>query len=116
MAAGAFGAHALREQISPELLVVFETGIRYQMYHALALIGVAGLVQLLPSERLLVKSGWLFVLGIVLFTGSLSSLSLTGLRWWGMITPFGGLAFLIGWSCLFYSVYKAGVNSENPAK
>lgn len=112
VAAGAFGAHALRDRLSPEMLVIFETGVRYQMYHALALLGVGGLAQLWPQSRLLVLSGRLFVAGILIFTGSLMALSLSGVRVWGAVTPLGGLAFLAGWICLLTAFYKDGVASS----
>jgi len=95
VAAGAFGAHALRARLSPELLAVFETGARYQMYHALALLAVAWMLGRWPA-----RAGWLFLAGTVLFSGSLYLLALTGIRWLGAITPLGGLAFLAGWICL----------------
>jgi uncharacterized membrane protein YgdD (TMEM256/DUF423 family) len=99
VAAGAFGAHALRARLSPELLAVFETGARYQMYHALALLAVAWATTRWPGA-LAPAAGWLFALGTVLFSGSLYALALTGARWLGAITPLGGLAFLAGWVCL----------------
>ena len=97
--AGAFGAHALRARLSPELLAVFETGARYQMYHALALIAAAWAVTRWPGPWP-IRAGWLFVTGTVLFSGSLYALALTGVRWLGAVTPFGGVAFLAGWVCL----------------
>jgi uncharacterized membrane protein YgdD (TMEM256/DUF423 family) len=99
VAAGAFGAHALRARLSPEYLAVFETAARYQMYHALALLAVAWAVTRWPGP-LAVWAGWLFVTGTVLFSGSLYILALTGTRWWGAVTPLGGVAFLAGWLCL----------------
>jgi len=98
--AGAFGAHALKARLAPDLLAIFETGARYQMYHALALVLVA-LVQVKAApSALLAWSGWLFVAGTVLFSGSLYVLALSGVRWWGAVTPLGGLAFLAGWALL----------------
>jgi uncharacterized membrane protein YgdD (TMEM256/DUF423 family) len=99
VAAGAFGAHALRARLTAEHLAVFETGARYQMYHALALFAVAWAVTRWPGQ-LPVWAGWLFVTGTVLFSGSLYALALTGTRWLGAITPLGGVAFLAGWLCL----------------
>jgi uncharacterized membrane protein YgdD (TMEM256/DUF423 family) len=99
VAAGAFGAHALRTRLSPELLAVFETGARYQMYHAFALLALAWAATRWPGP-LLNWSGWLFVVGTLLFCGSLYALALTGMRWLGAITPLGGAAFLAGWLCL----------------
>ncbi len=106
VAAGAFGAHALRTRLSPELLAVFETGARYQMYHALALLGVAWAVTRWPGP-FLIWAGWLFALGTLLFSGSLYALALSGIRWLGAITPLGGVAFLAGWLCLALAVRNA---------
>jgi uncharacterized membrane protein YgdD (TMEM256/DUF423 family) len=97
--AGAFGAHALRARLSPELLAVFETGARYQMYHALGLFVAAWAVTRWPGPWA-VRAGWLFVVGTLLFSGSLYALALSGVRWLGAVTPFGGVAFLAGWGCL----------------
>jgi uncharacterized membrane protein YgdD (TMEM256/DUF423 family) len=97
---GAFGAHGLKTRLSAEMLAVFETGVRYQMYHALALLVVSAAIGHLGSARLLVSAGWFFVAGVVLFSGSLYVLALTGVTTLGAITPFGGLAFLGGWACL----------------
>ena len=99
VAAGAFGAHALRSRLSPELLAVFETGARYQMYHALALLAVALAAARAPSQALR-AAGWLFTAGILVFSGSLYLLALTGVRAWGAVTPIGGLCFLAGWIAL----------------
>jgi uncharacterized membrane protein YgdD (TMEM256/DUF423 family) len=99
VAAGAFGAHALRARLTPEYLAVFETGARYQMYHALGLLAVAWAVSRWPGT-LPTWAGWLFVAGTVLFCGSLYALALTGARWLGAVTPLGGVAFLAGWLCL----------------
>jgi uncharacterized membrane protein YgdD (TMEM256/DUF423 family) len=103
--AGAFGAHALRARILPEHLAIFETGARYQIYHALALLAVAWAVSRWPGS-LPVLAGWLFVLGSILFSGSLYLLVLTGVRWWGAVTPIGGLAFLGGWVCLLLTAVR----------
>lgn len=102
---GAFGAHALRDRLAPEMLAVFETGVRYQMYHALALLAVAWASTRWPGT-LVNASGWLFVAGTVVFSGSLYVLSLTGVRWLGAITPIGGVAFLAGWLCLAWAAFK----------
>ena len=99
VAAGAFGAHALRTRLSPEYLAVFETAARYQMYHALGLLAVAWAVGRWPGP-LTQWAGWLFLAGTVLFSGSLYALALTGARWLGAITPLGGIAFLGGWLLL----------------
>jgi uncharacterized membrane protein YgdD (TMEM256/DUF423 family) len=99
VALGAFGAHGLRAMVTPERLVVFETGVRYQMYHALALLAI-GIAFTRLQGRTTAAAAWLFVAGTVLFSGSLYVLTLTGTRWWGAVTPFGGLAFLAGWALL----------------
>lgn len=99
MALGAFAAHGLKATLAPEMLAVFETGVRYQMYHAFALFASAwGWSRW--QARAFVIGGILFVAGIVVFSGSLYLLALTGTRWLGAITPLGGLAFLAGWLCL----------------
>lgn len=99
VAAGAFGAHLLRSRLAPELLAVFETAARYQMYHALGLIAVAFALTRWPTPATR-AAGWLFIAGTLLFSGSLYALSLTGTRWLGAITPLGGLCFLAGWLAL----------------
>jgi uncharacterized membrane protein YgdD (TMEM256/DUF423 family) len=99
VAAGAFGAHGLRSRLTPDLLAVFETGARYQMYHALALLAVSWALTRWPGPWP-TRAGWLFVAGTVLFSGSLYGLALSGVRWLGAITPLGGAAFLAGWLCL----------------
>jgi uncharacterized membrane protein YgdD (TMEM256/DUF423 family) len=99
VAAGAFGAHALRARLSPDMLQVFETAVRYQMYHALALLA-AGLATGDPPRPYAVWAGRLFVAGTVLFSGSLYALALSGEPRFGLVTPFGGVAFLAGWLCL----------------
>lgn len=105
VAAGAFGAHGLKTRLSPEMLTVFEVGVRYQMYHAFALMATAWAQTRWPSS-LVVIGGWLFVIGIVLFSGSLYLLSMSGMRWPGAVTPLGGLALLAGWICLAWAVWK----------
>jgi uncharacterized membrane protein YgdD (TMEM256/DUF423 family) len=88
------------------MLAVFETGVRYHMYHALAILAVAWVAERSQAERLVVASGWLFLLGIVLFSGSLYLLSMTGARILGAVTPFGGVAFLLGWACLAFAALR----------
>jgi uncharacterized membrane protein YgdD (TMEM256/DUF423 family) len=105
VAAGAFGAHGLRGALPVDLLDVFETAARYQMYHALALLAVSWLASS-HSGRLATSAGWLFVAGTILFSGSLYMLSLTGVRWLGAITPLGGLAFLGGWLALAWAGWQ----------
>ncbi|HPA90660.1 MAG TPA: DUF423 domain-containing protein [Quisquiliibacterium sp.] len=106
VAAGAFGAHGLRAHVAPEMLAVFETGARYQMYHALALIAVAWVAGR-DAARSVRVAGVAFVVGTLLFSGSLYLLALTGIRWLGAITPLGGVAFLVGWGCLAWSALRA---------
>lgn len=106
VALGAFAAHGLRNTISPELLNTFQTGVQYHMYHALALLGVGLLALYYPAQSAVRLSGWLFVLGIVLFSGSLYVLALSGIRWLGAITPLGGVAFLAGWTLLAWSMLR----------
>jgi uncharacterized membrane protein YgdD (TMEM256/DUF423 family) len=96
---GAFGAHGLRAKTSPEMLAVFETGVRYQMYHALAVLIVALALARLDGA-LMRSAGWLFTAGTILFCGSLYGIVLTGTTGLGAITPVGGLLFLAGWGCL----------------
>ncbi len=103
--AGAFGAHGLRSRLTPDLLTVFETAARYQMYHALALLAVAWAVTRWPGPWA-VRAGWLFVAGTVLFSGSLYALALSGVRWLGAVTPLGGAAFLAGWGCLLLAAVR----------
>lgn len=108
VALGAFGAHGLRAAISADMLANFETGVRYHMYHALALLAVAFAVTRWPASPLPVAAGWLFVAGIVLFAGSLYVMALTGWRWLGAITPLGGVAFVAGWLCLCIAAARGG--------
>lgn len=105
VAAGAFGAHALRRRLDESLLAAFETGVRYQMYHALALLAVAWVVDRWGGG-LVVWSGWLFVAGTVVFSGSLYLLALTGQRMFGAVTPLGGVALLAGWLVLLIGVLR----------
>jgi uncharacterized membrane protein YgdD (TMEM256/DUF423 family) len=100
VAFGAFGAHALKTRLSPDMLVVFETGVRYQMYHVFAILIVAAAIGNVGNARLLAVAGWSFVAGIVLFSGSLYALALSGVRGLGAVTPIGGLLFLLGWAVL----------------
>jgi uncharacterized membrane protein YgdD (TMEM256/DUF423 family) len=105
VAAGAFGAHSLKEIISVDMLAAFETAARYQMYHALALLVVSGMLKHDP-ERGLRVAGWWFVAGIALFSGSLYVVALTSTRWVGAITPLGGVAFLAGWMTLAWNLWR----------
>lgn len=102
---GAFGAHALEGRLDARDLATFETGVRYQMYHALALLVVAWAVGRWPGAAT-TFAGWAFVAGIVVFSGSLYLLVLTGPRWLGAVTPLGGLSFLAGWAALAWAVLR----------
>jgi uncharacterized membrane protein YgdD (TMEM256/DUF423 family) len=104
VAFGAFGAHGLRGRLSPEMLAVFETGVRYHMYHALALIATAAFMSKLDG-RAVTAAGWCFTAGIFIFSGSLYALALTGVTVLGAITPIGGLAFLAGWILLAVAAF-----------
>jgi len=105
--AGAFGAHALRQRLPSDLLAVFETAARYQMYHALALLFVAwGATHGPPPATPVRVAGMLFVGGTVLFSGSLYLLALTGARWWGAVTPLGGVLLLAGWLVLAVGIWR----------
>lgn len=106
VALGAFAAHALRERLSESLLATFQTGVQYQMYHSLALLGIGLLAINYPNANLPKISAYSFQIGIVLFSGSLYLLSVTGIRWLGAITPLGGVAFLAGWACLFWFAFN----------
>jgi len=107
IAFGAFGAHALRTRIAPELMPVYRTGVEYHFYHALGLILVGLAAFHLPESGYLRGAGWLMLAGIVLFSGSLYLLALTGIRWLGAITPFGGTAFIVAWALFATAVIKA---------
>ena len=106
VALGAFGAHALKARLSPDMLQIFETGVRYHFYHALALGLVVVAMQYWPKTNLPTIAGWLFIVGIVIFSGSLYILSTSGVRWWGAITPIGGVAFIAGWACLALAAWR----------
>ena len=103
---GAFAAHGLRGQLDEHLMEVFQTGVRYHFFHALGLALIAMLVKQHPDSKLLCWAGWLMLAGIVVFSGSLYLLTLSGLTWLGMITPFGGLAFLAAWLLLAVFAYR----------
>lgn len=103
---GAFGAHGLQSTFGPGMANVYETGVRYQFYHALGLMAVAYAISRWPSGMGAI-AGWLFVAGIILFSGSLYVLSLSGVQWLGIVTPLGGLAFLGGWLVLLWTVLRA---------
>lgn len=104
---GAFAAHGLKSMLGPDLLATFQTGVQYHMYHSLALLAVGILVLQFPAQTGLRIAGYLFLAGIVIFSGSLYVLALSGIRWLGAITPLGGVAFLAGWALLAWSMLKA---------
>ena len=104
---GAFGAHALKARAGADLLAVFQTGVQYHFYHALGLILVGILVGALGAENWTRAAGWLMLVGIAIFSGSLYLLVLTGQRWLGMITPIGGVAFIAAWATLAVAVVKS---------
>ena len=108
VAFGAFGAHALRERLSAAMLQTFQTGVSYQMYHALALLAVGVLLGRfsIDGSAWLSGAGWLFVAGTLLFSGSLYVLALSGTTWLGAITPLGGVAFLLGWAALAVGIWR----------
>lgn len=106
VAAGAFGAHLLKQRLDTALFEIFEVGARYHMYHALALLATAWACKRWPGPWS-IAAGWCFVAGLVIFCGSLYALSLTGVRTLGAITPLGGLAFMAGWLCLSLGAWKA---------
>lgn len=106
VALGAFAAHGLRGKLSENMLSVFQTGVSYQLWHTMALIGVAVLLLRSPDSTLLKATGVLFALGIVLFSGSLYLLTLTGIGKLGMITPLGGVLWLVAWLCLGLAVWR----------
>ncbi len=103
---GAFGAHALKARLDESLLKIYHTGVEYHFYHALGLILVGIIAMNIPTNIWLKSSGWMMFAGIVLFSGSLYSLSILNVRWLGMITPFGGLLFILAWLSLCIAIYK----------
>ncbi|WPN63248.1 DUF423 domain-containing protein [Pseudomonas sp. P9_35] len=107
VALGAFAAHGLKDRLSAEYLAIFHTGVTYQLVHTLALLGVALLATHIPG-RIVTWAGVSFVVGILLFSGSLYLLTLTGISKLGIITPLGGVAFLIGWVCLGLAAWRLG--------
>jgi uncharacterized membrane protein YgdD (TMEM256/DUF423 family) len=102
---GAFGAHALKERLEPSMLQIYHTGVEYQFYHAIGVLIVGVLFRTYPSVGLK-WAGWLFIAGIVLFSGSLYLLALTGINELGMITPIGGVSFIAGWMTMALSLVK----------
>jgi uncharacterized membrane protein YgdD (TMEM256/DUF423 family) len=103
VALGAFGAHALRARLAPDMTAVWQTAVQYHAWHALAVLAVGVLLLQGPGQRAVEVAGWLFLAGIVLFSGSLYAMALTGVRGLGAVTPFGGVAFLAGWATLAWA-------------
>ncbi|MDH4206512.1 MAG: DUF423 domain-containing protein [Desulfobacteraceae bacterium] len=103
---GAFGAHSLKTKISEDMLSVFQTAVQYHFYHSLGLLIVGLLTIYFKPEKYLKIAGWMMFIGIILFSGSLYILSTTNTRWLGMITPFGGIAFIISWVYIAVAVWK----------
>lgn len=103
---GAFGAHGLKTRLTADMLEIFETAVRYHFYHALGLLAVGLVAMHLPESGYLKWSGWLMLAGIVIFSGSLYLLSISGVRWLGAITPAGGLSFIAAWILLAIAVFK----------
>lgn len=106
VAFGAFGAHALKSSLSPKMLETFETGVRYQMYHGLGLLALAWAISRWPERRLM-PAAWLLLAGTVVFSGSLYLLVLTGARWFGAITPVGGVMLIAGWSLVAWRLFRS---------
>jgi uncharacterized membrane protein YgdD (TMEM256/DUF423 family) len=104
---GAFGAHGLKSRLSPEMLVVYQTGVQYHFYHSLALVLVGLAFFHLPDSAALRVAGWLMAAGVLLFSGSLYALALTGEKWLGAVAPFGGTAFILGWGAFAWAVLRA---------
>lgn len=107
VALGAFGAHALKSRLAPEMLAVWHTGVEYHLFHALGLLACGLVAAQLPDSAFLKWSGWLMLAGILLFSGSLYALALSGERWLGALTPVGGIAFLAAWALLIAAVVRA---------
>ena len=106
VALGAFGAHFLKERLSPHLLNTMEIGVRYQLFHALLLVTLSGLATVFNAPWIS-GAGWFLVLGIILFSGSLYLIALTGIKQWGAVTPIGGITLLAGWACLIVAAWKS---------
>lgn len=107
VAGGAFASHALKDKLTDRALAIFETGARYQMYHALALLLVALLLsRVQESPTFFAVAGWAFIAGTIIFSGSLYALSLTDIKWLGAITPLGGVAYIVGWICLAVAAFS----------
>lgn len=103
---GAFGAHGLKQRLAENLLTAYQTGVQYHFYHTLALGLTALALYRWPGNSALIAAGWSFIIGMLLFSGSLYLLGVTGMKWLGPITPLGGLAFIIGWVCIIWFAVK----------
>jgi uncharacterized membrane protein YgdD (TMEM256/DUF423 family) len=112
--AGAFGAHALRDQLTPDRLLQFELAVRYQMYHAFALLATGHAVQRWPASTAN-SAGWCFVAGVSVFCGTVYALAFGSPRWFGAITPIGGLALIVGWALLAYAAFYRSTQYRNSA-
>jgi uncharacterized membrane protein YgdD (TMEM256/DUF423 family) len=106
VALGAFGAHGLKSRLGADMMAIYQTGVQYHFWHALGLVLVGLLAIHLPGSGALRAAGWLMAAGILVFSGSLYALALSGVRWLGAITPFGGLAFLAAWACLAWAALR----------
>jgi uncharacterized membrane protein YgdD (TMEM256/DUF423 family) len=104
--AGAFGAHALKDKLAPELLAVYHVAVQYHFWHALGLLAVGIMLLHKPDSVALVAAAWLMIGGLLLFSGSLYALALTGVRWLGAVTPFGGVAFLAAWAAVAWAAWR----------
>jgi len=109
---GAFGAHGLKSVLNPELLTVYQTGVTYQMWHALGLMGISLVHQQSPESKLINWAGWLMFIGIILFSGSLYLLAILNLKWIGIITPIGGVSFIMAWVLIAIFATKKQHNSR----
>ena len=109
---GAFGAHGLKNILSPELLTVYQTGVTYQMWHALGLMGIALVHHQAAESKLIYWSGWLMVIGIIVFSGSLYLLAILDLKWIGIITPIGGVSFIMAWVLIAIFATQKQYNSR----
>ncbi len=106
--AGAFAAHALKDRLDAQSLNAFEVGVDYQIFHAIALLGLCALPQALWSSRWIRCAGWAWIVGVLLFSGSLYGLAFTEWRWLGPVTPLGGVSFIVGWICVVGAAFSAG--------
>ena len=106
VALGAFGAHAVKARIAPDMLAIYQTAVQYHFWHALGLLAIGVLLVQRPGNGALGAAAWLLAAGILLFSGSLYALALSGVRGFGAVTPFGGGAFLAGWACVAWAAWR----------